>query len=69
MVNAHRGIFEQCAKDLNDPASGNEVETGLDQIGTLIDVPRLPKEDNTAFINRLKPVFGDIHAEGESEVQ
>ena len=60
MVKGHRGMFERCIKDLNVPARVNEVATDLNQIGTLIDVPRLSNEGNAAFLERLKPLFADI---------
>jgi hypothetical protein len=35
----------------------NNVSADLNQIGALIDVPRLSNEDNAAFLERLRPFF------------
>lgn len=66
IVKGHRGMFDRCVKDLNNPAKYNDVATDLNQIGTLIDVPRLSNEDNAAFLERLKPFFTNTSPNVES---
>jgi hypothetical protein len=56
-IDSHREVFARCVADIKDPTKVDECTGYLNQIGTLIDVPRLSNENNAAFLERLKPLF------------
>lgn len=57
MVETHRELFERCKQYLDIAEKAEDLSRDLDQIGTLIDVPRVPNETNSELLERLKPYF------------
>ena len=60
LLESHKGLLDRCIHFLDIPERAEEVSRGLDQIGTLIDVPRIPNETNAQFLERFKPYFANI---------
>lgn len=57
MIDSHKDMFERCKRDLAKGENIEELAGNLDQIGTLIDVPRWKDEDDASYLERLKPLF------------
>ncbi len=53
-------MFDQCIRFLDKAERAEDVSRYLDQIGTLIDIPRILNETNAQFLERLKPYFANI---------
>ncbi len=60
LLESHKGMFDRCISYLDKVEKADDLTHDLDQIGTLIDVPRLSNENNATFIERLKPYFSDV---------
>lgn len=64
MLETHKELLERCKKYLGMAEKAEDLSHDMDQIGTLIDVPRLSNENNAEFLERLKPYFKDAPSNG-----
>ena len=65
MIECHSDLFDRCTRDVRKPEMQEQLHRDLDQIGTLIDVPRRDNEDDSSYLDRLRPFFT---ADRESKV-
>ena len=57
MIECHSDLFDRCTQDVRKPEKQEQLHRDLDQIGTLIDVPRRDNEDDSSYLDRLRPFF------------
>ena len=57
MLESQRALLDRCTRYLAIPEKAGDLFRDLNQIGTLIDVPRLKDEDDCVYLKRLSLFF------------